>query len=188
MQKICVYCASNSGIRDVFAEAARELAAALVEQEYELVYGGGSTGIMGVLADSVLAQGGKVYGVIPELLLHKEVEHAGLTELHVVASMHERKSKMASMSDAFIALPGGLGTLEEISEILTWGQLRVHEKPVGIINVDGYFDALLAYLDNAEAEGFLRAECRQMLCCAEDAAELFEQFRSYKAPTVDKWT
>ncbi len=171
----------------MFAEAARELAVALVEQDYELVYGGGSTGIMAVLADAVLAQGGKVYGVIPKLLLQKEVGHDGLTELHVVGSMHERKSKMASMSDAFIALPGGFGTLEEISEILTWGQLRLHEKPVGVVNIDGYFDSLLAYLDNAEAEGFLRKECRQMLCCAEDPAALLEQFKSYQAPTVDKW-
>ena len=114
----------------MFAEAARELAAVLVEHEYELVYGGGSTGIMGVLADSVLQLGGTVHGVIPELLLRKEVGHASLTELHVVASMHERKSKMESMSDAFIALPGGFGTLEELSEILTWGQLRLHDKPV----------------------------------------------------------
>lgn len=187
MQRICVYCASNSGIRDVFADAARELAEALVEQEYELVYGGGSTGIMGVLADAVMRLGGKVHGVIPELLVQKEVGHTDLTQLHVVASMHERKSKMASMSDAFIALPGGFGTLEELSEILTWGQLRVHEKPVGVINVDGFFDSLLAYLDNAEAQGFLRKECRQMLCCAEDPAALLDLFKTYQAPTVDKW-
>ena len=188
MQRICVYCASNSGNRDVFAEAARELATVLVEQEYELVYGGGSTGIMGVLADAVLRLGGKVHGVIPELLVQKEIGHAGLTELHIVASMHERKSKMESISDAFIALPGGFGTLEELSEILTWGQLRIHDKPVGVINVDGFFDSLLTYLDNAEAEGLLRKECRQMLCCAEDPAALLEQFKSYQAPTVDKWT
>ena len=188
MQRICVYCASNLGNRDVFAAVARDLAAVLVEQKYELVYGGGATGIMGVLADAVLALGGTVHGVIPELLLQKEVGHTGLTELHVVGSMHERKSRMAAMSDAFIALPGGFGTLEELSEILTWGQLREHDKPVGVVNVDGYFDALLAYLDNAVAEGFLRAECRNMLCCAEDAAALLEQFRVYKAPTVDKWT
>ena len=171
----------------MFAEAARELAQVLVEQDYQLVYGGGSTGIMGVLADAVLRLGGTVHGVIPELLLQKEVGHAGLTELHVVGSMHERKSKMAAMSDAFIALPGGFGTLEEISEILTWGQLRVHEKPVGILNVDGYFDTLLAFLDNAAAEGFLREECRNMLCCAADPATLLEQFKTYKAPSVDKW-
>ncbi len=188
MQRICVYCASNPGNRDVFAEAARELAAVLVEQEYELVYGGGATGIMGVLADTVLQLGGTVHGVIPELLLQKEVGHTSLTELHVVASMHERKSKMASMSDAFIALPGGFGTLEELSEILTWGQLRLHDKPVGVMNVDGYFDALLTYLENAEAEGFLRPECRQMLCCASDPVALLKQFKAYKAPMVDKWT
>jgi uncharacterized protein (TIGR00730 family) len=188
MQRICVYCASNSGIRDVYAEAACELATALVEQNYELVYGGGSTGLMGVLADAVLRLGGTVHGVIPELLLQKEVGHANLTELHVVGSMHERKSKMASMSDAFIALPGGFGTLEELSEILTWGQLRVHDKPVGVINVDGFFDSLLAYLDNAETEGFLRKECRQMLYCADDPVALLEQFKTYQAPTVDKWT
>lgn len=188
MQRICVYCASNTGNRGIFADAARELAATLVEQDYELVYGGGSTGIMGVLADAVLSLGGNVHGVIPELLMQQEVGHAGLTELHVVASMHERKSKMASMSDAFIALPGGIGTLEELSEILTWGQLRVHDKPVGVINVDGFFDSLIAYLDNAQAEGFLRAQSRHMLCCAADPVALLEQFKTYKAPTVDKWT
>jgi hypothetical protein len=187
MQRICVYCASSPGVRPGYADAAKSLAAELVERNYELVYGGSSVGIMGVLADTVLARGGIVHGVIPELLLQKEVSHDGLTELHVVGSMHERKSLMESLSDAFIALPGGFGTLEELVEILTWGQLHIHRKPVGLINVAGYYDKLLAYLDHAVAEGFLTAVNRAMLHSADDAATLIELFKRYQHPDLDKW-
>jgi uncharacterized protein (TIGR00730 family) len=187
MRRICVYCASNLGVRDAYAEAARELAGVLVEDGYELVYGGSSTGVMGVLADAVLQRGGTVHGVIPELLLEKEISHQGLSELHVVKTMHERKSLMESLSDGFVALPGGFGTLEELIEILTWGQLHIHAKPVGVLNVAGFFDGLVAYLDHAVAEGLLPKASRDMLHCASDSAALIEDFKRYQPPTTDKW-
>ena len=188
MRRICVYCGSNAGASSAYSVAAESLATVLLQHDFELVYGGASKGTMGVLADSVLRRGGKVHGVIPSILADKEVAHRGITELHVVATMHERKAMMASLVDGFIALPGGFGTLEELIEVLTWGQLKLHGKPCGVINVGGYFDSLLAFLDHAEAEGFLRPENRAMLLCAEDGATLVEQFLSYKAPAVDKWT
>jgi hypothetical protein len=187
MRRICVYCGSNTGRRPEYAAAARELADVLVRHELELVYGGADKGIMGVIADAVLEQGGKVHGVIPKMLCEKEIAHQGLTELHVVASMHARKTMMAALSDGFIAMPGGFGTLEEIIEIVTWGQLRFHDKPCGLLNTDGYFDHLLAYLDNASAEGFLRDENRNMLLCDSDPARLIRQFERYTAPHVEKW-
>jgi len=172
----------------VYAEAAREFAEVLVQRDLELVYGGADKGIMGVIADAVLELGGTVHGVIPKMLCEKETVHHGLTELHVVDSMHERKSTMAALADGFVAMPGGFGTLEEIVEIVTWGQLRFHEKPCGLLNVDGYFDHLLAYLDHANKEGFLRPENREMLLSDESAAGLMQQFEQYSAPLVDKWT
>ena len=187
MQRICVYCASSPGVRPDYADAAKSLASVLVERNYELVYGGSSVGVMGVLADAVLEHGGNVHGVIPELLIEKEVSHDGLTELHVVKSMHERKALMESLSDGFVALPGGFGTLEELVEILTWGQLHIHRKPVGLINVAGYYNSLLAYLDHAVAEGFLTVASRAMLHSAADAATLIEHFKRYQHPTADKW-
>ena len=187
MQRICVYCGSNTGARAVYREAAEELADVLVRHDLELVYGGASRGIMGVIADKVLELGGKAHGVIPKLLVEKEVAHQGLTEQHVVTSMHERKSMMAALSDGFIALPGGFGTLEELIEIVTWAQLRFHDKPCGVLNVAGYFDHLLAYLDHAEAEGFLRPENRRMLLADTSAVGLVGQFERYTAPSVDKW-
>jgi uncharacterized protein (TIGR00730 family) len=188
MQRICVYCGSNSGNRPIYAEAARELADVLVRHDLELVYGGADKGIMGVIADAVLEQGGKVHGVIPKMLRDKELAHQGLTELHVVSSMHQRKTMMAVLSDGFIAMPGGFGTLEEIIEMITWGQLQFHDKPCGLLNIDGYFDHLLKYLDHAMEEGFLRKENRQMLLCADTAVELVQQFEKYTAPKVEKWT
>jgi hypothetical protein len=187
MRRICVYCGSNTGTRPDYAEAAKSLAEVLVRRDLELVYGGAAKGIMGVIADTVLEHGGTAHGVIPKSLDEKEIAHGGLTQLHVVASMHERKSMMAELSDGFIALPGGFGTLEEIIEILTWGQLQFHDKPCGVLNVSGYFDHLMAYLDHAEREGFLRAENRQMLLQDTDPAGLIRQFERYKAPHVDKW-
>ena len=187
MQRICVYCGSSTGARPEYAAAAAALADVLVRHELELVYGGASVGIMGVLADRVLASGGRVHGVIPKLLEDKEMAHRGLTELHVVASMHERKSMMAALADGFIAMPGGFGTLEELVEIVTWGQLRFHDKPVGVLNVCGYFDKLLAYLDHAVQEGFLRTENRHMLLADSDPAALVRAFERYTAPQVEKW-
>jgi len=188
VKRICVYCGSNTGARPVYADAARDLAGVLVRHEIELVYGGADKGIMGVIADQVLELGGKVHGVIPQMLCDKEIAHQGLTELHIVSSMHARKSMMAALSDGFIAMPGGFGTLEEIIEILTWGQLQFHDKPCGLFNVNAYFDHLLSYLDNAAAEGFLRTENRRMLIAENSAARLIGKFERYEAPRVQKWT
>jgi len=188
MRRICVYCGSNTGNRPEYAAAARELADVLIGHDLELVYGGADKGIMGILADAVLEQGGKVHGVIPKMLCEKEVAHDGLTELHVVASMHARKTMMAALSDGFIAMPGGFGTLEEIIEIVTWGQLRFHDKPCGLLNINGYFDHLLCFLDHARDQGFLRSANREMLLCDPDPARLIQQFERYAAPRVDKWT
>ncbi len=187
MPRICVYCGSNPGSTDVYRIAARELARELVASGFDLVYGGADKGIMGVIANSVLELGGEVHGVIPTVLIEKELAHQGLTELHVVASMHERKTMMALLSDGFVALPGGFGTLEELAEILTWGQLRFHDKPCGVLNVTGYFDDLLSYLDRAVEEGFLRPENRQMLLSDSSASGLLAQFAAYSPPQIDKW-
>ncbi|NQV87036.1 MAG: TIGR00730 family Rossman fold protein [Woeseiaceae bacterium] len=186
MQRICVYCGSNSGSRPLYAEAARELADVLVRHDFELVYGGANKGIMGVIADAVLEKGGKVHGIIPKMLCEREVAHHDLTVLHVVSSMHERKTMMAALSDGFIAMPGGYGTLEEIIEIITWGQLNFHDKPCGLLNIDGYFDHLLAYLDHAVTEGFLRPENRRMLMCEASAVSLIRKFERYTAPRIGR--
>jgi uncharacterized protein (TIGR00730 family) len=188
MQRICVYCGSSSGNDSAYSYAAAQLAEVLVRSDLELVYGGSHKGTMGILADAVLERGGVVHGVIPKLLEEKEIAHTGLTELHVVASMHERKSMMAALSDGFIALPGGFGTLEELIEIVTWGQLRFHDKPCGLLNVNRYFDKLLEFLDHTEAEGFLRDDNRAMLLSDDDAAGLIRQFEIYDPPTLEKWT
>jgi uncharacterized protein (TIGR00730 family) len=187
MRRICVYCGSNRGARPDYAAAAAELARILVSRGLELVYGGSSKGIMGVLADGVLELGGKVHGVIPRQLVAKEAAHSSLTRQHVVDSMHERKTMMASLADGFIAMPGGFGTLEELIEIVTWAQLRFHDKPCGLLNVRGYFDHLLRHLDHAEAEGFLRPENRRMLLVDADAGRLLRLFDAYTPPRVDKW-
>jgi len=187
MRRVCVYCGSSAGRRDDYAVVAKALAAVLVGHDIELVYGGSSVGIMRILADEVLELGGAVHGVIPKMLVEKEIAHAGLTELHVVDSMHARKSMMAALSDGFVALPGGFGTLEEIIEVVTWGQLRFHDKPCGLLNVAGYFDRLLEFLDHAEHEGFLRPENRRMLLSDPEPAGLIQKFERYTAPQVDKW-
>jgi uncharacterized protein (TIGR00730 family) len=188
MKRLCVYCGSNKGNKPVFAEAARQLAGQLVANRIELVYGGGANGIMGVLADAVLAAGGTAIGVIPKALMDKEIGHTALSELHIVDSMHERKSMMALLSDGFVALPGGFGTLEEIIEVLTWGQLQFHTKPCGLLNVNGYFDDLLRYLDRAMASGFIRPQHRAMLLVADQPAGLLHQFSQYVPPSAEKWT
>jgi hypothetical protein len=187
VHRICVYCGSSAGHDAAYTAAARDLADVLVRHDIELVYGGADRGIMGIIAHAVLERDGKVHGVIPRTLMDKEIAHTELTELHVVASMHARKTKMAALADGFIAMPGGYGTLEEIIEVLTWGQLRFHDKPCGLLNVNGYFDHLLAYLDHANGEGFLRRENRDMLLVDDDPAGLVRQFERYAAPRVEKW-
>ena len=172
MFTVCIFCGGALGDTPQFAEAARHIARLLVEKGCGIVFGGGSVGLMGVVADAALAAGGHVTGVAPRLLLEKEVVHHGLTELHVVENIHQRKEMMAAKSDAFLVLPGGYGTLDELFEVLTLQQLGVHRKPCGLLNVDGFFDTLMAYLDHATARGFLRAEYRNMLAVDADAAAL----------------
>jgi uncharacterized protein (TIGR00730 family) len=187
MNRLCVYCGSSAGTGDIYIAAARELGELLLEQEIDLVYGGSNLGVMGALADTVLEGGGNVTGIIPKALHGAEIAHTRLTELHVVDSMHERKSLMAVLSDGFMALPGGFGTLEEIIEVITWGQLGFHDKPCGLLNVSSYFDHLLAFLDHSRAEGFLHPQHRGMLLVADTPAGLLEQFENYEPPTVEKW-
>ena len=187
MQSVCVFCGSNPGARHVYAEAARALGRTLAERGLRLVYGGAAVGLMGTLADAALAAGGNVVGVIPGVLVAREIAHAGLTEIRVVDSMHERKSVMAELSDGFIALPGGAGTLEELFEVWTWSQLGLHGKPVGLLNVEGYFDALIAFLDHQTDERFMRREHRDMLLVDADPALLLKRFAAYRPPLVEKW-
>jgi hypothetical protein len=186
MKSICVYCGSSPGRVEAYADAARSLAAALVERNIRLVYGGAGVGIMGVLADKVLELGGEVVGVIPEALVKMEVAHDNLTELHVTGSMHERKMLMAELSDGFIALPGGIGTLEEIFEIWTWTQLGLHQKPCGLLNIAGYYDALIGFLDHAAAEQFIKPVHRAMLIVERDAGVMLNRFAGYTPPVVEK--
>ena len=186
MRRICVNCGSNAGFRSSYWEAAQDLGQTLVVQNLELVYGGSDVGLMGVVANTVLNASGRVIGVIPRSFAHR-VSHQGLSELRIVESMHERKQMMFDLSDGFIALPGGFGTLEEISEILTWAQLGFHQKPCGLLNISGFFDPLLTFLDHGVSEGFIRQEHRRMLLVSRDPHELLEAFSSYVAPTVDKW-
>lgn len=187
LKNICVYCGSNPGKRPDYVESAHELASELVNRDIGLVYGGASVGIMGALADAVLAQGGRVIGVIPESLMRKEVGHHHLTELHVVPSMHARKTMMAERSDGFIALPGGAGTLEEIFETWTWAQLGMHQKPCGLLNIAGYYDQLAGFLDHTLQESFMRAEHRAMLLIESQPAALLDRYADYTPPTVSKW-
>jgi uncharacterized protein (TIGR00730 family) len=187
VRRVCVFAGSSSGTVEAHHRVTVELARVLAERDIELVYGGGCVGLMGVLADAMLARGGRVIGVIPRALLAYEVGHHGLTELRVVESMHERKATMAGLSDAFVALPGGFGTLDELFEVLTWGQLGLHERPCGLLNVDGYYDALLAFLDRAHGDGFVRAMHRDMLLVDDDPARLLDRFADYEPPRVEKW-
>lgn len=187
MKRVCVFTGSNPGAREEYAKAAQQLGRELASRGLGLVYGGGRVGLMGILADAVLASGGNAIGVIPEALAAKEVAHAGLTELRIVNSMHERKATMSDLSDAFVALPGGLGTLDEFFEVLTWAQLGLHRKPVGILNVGGYFGALFAFLDHAVQERFVKPEHRAMIMAAESPQDLLERLAAYQPPRVEKW-
>ena len=187
MRRICVFCGSSPGARDDYAAAARALGAALVRRNLGLVYGGAKVGLMGIIADTMLATGGEVIGVIPNRLMTRELAHPGLSELRVVLSMHDRKREMADLADAFVALPGGIGTLEELTEVLSWAQLGLHGKPCGVLDVAGYFDRLIAFLDHAVTERFLPPAHRAMLLVARDPDALLDRLAAYRPPAVEKW-
>ena len=187
IRSLCVFCGSNSGSDPVYANAARDFGVLLAKSDITLVYGGGHVGLMGVVADAVLAGGGKAIGVIPRMLWDREVGHRSLTELHVVETMHERKAMMASLSDAFVALPGGLGTLEEIFEVWTWAQLGIHRKPLGFLDVAGFYAPLLSSLDRAVDAGFIRAQHRSMAIVDVEPASLLRRLSEYSPPVVEKW-
>lgn len=186
MQRIGVFCGSTPGHRPVYQQAARELGALVAGSGYELVYGGGHVGLMGVLADAVLEHGGQVTGVMTQHLVDREIAHHGLTELRVVHSMHERKAVMADLADAFIALPGGYGTYEEFFEVLTWGQLGLHRKPCGLLNVAGFYDALLRMFEHAMGEGFVHAGNRALVVDDSDPQQLLQRLAAYQPPSVTK--
>jgi len=187
MQRICVYCGSNPGARPEYAAAARELARACAERGLGLVYGGGKVGLMGVLADAALAQGSEVIGVIPRALFDQEVAHTGVSKLEVVGSMQERKARMAELADAFLALPGGLGTLEELFEVWTWTQLGFHAKPCGLLDVAGYYAPLVAFLGSSVAEGFVLPEHRAALLVGTDAGALLDGLSAWRPVPLAKW-
>jgi len=187
MKSLCVYCGSASGASSAYTEAARELAAEMVKAGIALVYGGGKVGLMGVIADEVMRLGGYATGVIPQALLDKEVGHHGLSRLHIVKDMHERKAKMAELSDGFIAMPGGLGTLEELFEVLTWAQLGLHEKPIGLLNVNGFYDGLIHFVLQLVEHGFVRPEQAALMMHESDAATLLLRFASYIPACRPQW-
>jgi uncharacterized protein (TIGR00730 family) len=185
MKSVCVYCGSNSGADPAFVAAARQAGQVIAGRGLTLVYGGGQVGLMGEIADAALAAGGRVEGVIPEFLALKEIAHMELSALHVVKSMHARKAKMVRLAQAFIALPGGIGTMEEMFEIWTWAQLGQHRHPVGLLNVNGYYDDLVAFLDKMTSQGFLAPNHRGALMVSDRVEDLLDQFVAYEAPAAD---
>jgi uncharacterized protein (TIGR00730 family) len=187
MKRIAVYCGSNQGVRPEYAAAAQALGTLLAREKIELVYGGGMVGLMGIVADAVLQNGGHVIGVIPEKLVIKEVVHEKLSDLRVVKTMHERKALMAELADAFIALPGGYGTFEEFFEVLAWSQLGWHPKPFGLLNVAGFYTPLLEFLDHTRDEGFIRPQHRELVLVADDAEKLVAQLKQFHPPPEVKW-
>jgi uncharacterized protein (TIGR00730 family) len=187
LSAVCVFCGSNPGTDPVYLAAARDVGAQLAARDITLVYGGGDVGLMGELADAVLGAGGRAIGVMPEALLAKEIGHQGLTELHIVRSMHERKAMMAERADAFVTLPGGFGTLEELFEVLTWLQLGLHAKPCAMLDVSGFWDPLLAQLDRAVDEGFLHPLHRALLLQDRDPGRLLDRLATYQPVVFDKW-
>lgn len=187
MKRICVYCGSRSGGKAEYAAVASTLGQTLAEQQLTLVYGGASVGLMGAIADSVLEHGGEVIGVMPKALVDREIAHSGLTDLRIVESMHARKATMAELSDAFVAMPGGLGTLEELFEILTWSQLGLHRKPCALLNIRHFYDPLIHFLDEATYEGFIQYHHRRMLVIANSPHSLIELLREYQAPEAKQW-
>jgi uncharacterized protein (TIGR00730 family) len=187
MRRVGVFCGSAAGGQPTYLAAARALGELLARRGFGLVYGGASIGLMGAVADAALAAGGEVIGVIPAALEAKEIAHENLTRLEVVSSMHERKARMSELADAFVALPGGMGTLEELSEMLTWAQLGLHRKPCGLLDVAGYWRPLVAFFDHAVQEGFLRPQHRALLLVEEDSPRLLDALAAYVPPAGEKW-
>jgi uncharacterized protein (TIGR00730 family) len=187
IERICVYCGSSPGVNGAYREAAARLGRELAQAGVGVVYGGASVGLMGAVADAALAAGGEVVGVIPQALVDRELAHPGLTELHVVGSMHERKALMAERADAFVALPGGAGTLEELFETFTWAQLGLHRKPLALLDVAGFYAGLVAFLDHLVHEGFLAPRMRELLLLADDARALLARLAAWEPPGVDRW-
>ncbi len=185
--RLCVFCGSSDGARPLYREAATALGRHFAEEGIELVYGGGKVGLMGAVADGALAAGGRVTGIIPQALVEKETAHRGLTDLRVVASMHERKALMADLAEGFVALPGGMGTFEELFEVWTWAQLGYHRKPLAVFNAGGFYDGLLGFLDSVVQEGFVREPHRAMLIVGTEPADLVARIRAYEPPRVIKW-
>ncbi len=187
MQRICVFCGSSTGAKQEYAVGARELGLVLAKQSIDLVYGGGHVGLMGIVADAAMSAGAKAIGVIPRCLADKEVAHLGLTELKIVQTMHERKAQMAELSDGFIAMPGGFGTLEELFEVITWAQLGIHKKPFGLFNIAGYFDKLIEFLDYQVEQGFVPPSHRNMIIVSDEAEQLVELLSGFQPITQEKW-
>ena len=187
MQALTVFCGANTGSDPIYTEVARQMGHLLASEGIALVYGGGKVGLMGVIADAVLEKGGKVIGVIPHFLAHKEVEHTGVTEMHYSETMHERKMRMFELSDGAIAMPGGFGTLDELFELCTWAQLGHHEKPLAILNVNGFYDTLLQFLNRVVSDGFLKIENRGIILDAVQPTEVLKKMRNYQPVHVPKW-
>lgn len=187
MKSICVFAGSKTGVNRIYEDAARDLGRAVAGRGYALIYGGGSVGLMGIMAEAAMAGGARVIGVIPGALAQREVAHEDLAELRVVRTMHERKALMSELSDAVIALPGGLGTMDELFEMLTWAQLGIHAKPCGLLNVAGYYDTLLALLDHMIGQGFLDPVHRSLLLVDDDAGRLLDAMPGHRMPGVEKW-
>ena len=184
---ICVFCGSKSGTNSNYRTAAEQLGTLMAEQGHRLIYGGGSVGLMGAIADQVLKQGGEVIGVLPKMLATKELKHTGVTQMHLTENMHDRKALMAEQADAFIAMPGGYGTFEELFEILTWAQLGIHRKSIGVLDTNGYYQPLLQMIEHAISAGFIKPEHRQLLVAAADPATLLEQLSEHEMPQVKQW-
>ena len=187
IQSVCVFCGSNPGLSDSYREAAEQMGAEVARRNIRLIYGGGRTGLMGAMADAALANKGQITGVIPHDLMQREVGHTGLDDLRVVNSMHERKALMAELSDAYVAMPGGLGTLEELFDVWTWAQLGIHSKSIALLNVAGYYDPLLEFLEHAVAEQFVPASHCEMMIVESDVGKLIDQLGSHRSPPTGKW-
>ena len=187
MRRVCVFCGSSVGNQPAYAEAAQAMGAVLAKRGVGLVYGGGNVGLMGVVADAVMAHGGEAIGVIPQSLADREIAHGGITQLHVVDSMHARKAMMAELSDAFVAMPGGVGTFEEFFEVVTWTQLGLHRKPCGLLNVQGFYTPLAAFIDQAVSEGFIKPVHRAAIVVDNDPARLLNTLAKVDLPAVPKW-